>query len=125
MVGELVSDLPDECEPSRLQTVIGPRLIELCFQTAGLWEIAAHGRMGLPWQVHGFSWLRAPESAEQSFYALVTPHPDQGTFDAEVVDADGNRYLQLVGYRTAEVASSIDAEPLKALHDAVSSQTVS
>ncbi|MGA2688375.1 MAG: hypothetical protein ABSE85_09935, partial [Candidatus Korobacteraceae bacterium] len=59
-----------------------------------------------------------------AFYALVTPHPAEGTFDAEVVDAEGNRYLRLGGYRTAQVPSSVDTEPLKALHDAVYGQPV-
>jgi len=125
MVGELAPGLPDECSPADVATIIGPRLIELCFQTAGLWEIAAEGRMGLPWQVGQLSWLRTPEGAEQSFYALVKPDLEKKTFDAEVVDAAGNRYLRLVGYRTAEIASGIDSDPLKALHDAVASQTVS
>ena len=125
MVGEMVSDLPDECTPSERRTLIWPGLIELCFQTAGLWEIAAEGRMGLPWQVLQVNWLSQPESAGHSYYALVTPRPDQGTFDAEVVDSQGNRYLRLVGYRTAEVSSSVDSDPVKALHDAVLSQTVS
>ncbi len=125
MVGELAPGLPDECSPAEVATIIGPRLIELCFQTAGLWEIAAEGRMGLPWQVGEISWLRTPEAAEQSFYAVVKPDLDKKIFDAEVVDAAGNRYLRLLGYRTAEISSGIDSDPLKALHDAVGSQTVS
>ena len=47
------------------------------------------------------SWLRAPQSAEGRLYAVVTPHPEQDSFDAEVVDAAGNRYVRLGGYRTA------------------------
>ena len=125
MVGELMLDLPDECKASDGPTLIGPRLIELCFQTAGLWEMAAQSRMGLPWQVQDVSWLRAPDLTDHhAFYALVTPHPAEGTFDAEVVDAEGNRYLRLGGYRTAQVPSSVDTEPLKALHDAVYGQPV-
>ncbi len=125
MVGELTSNLPDECKPSDPPTLIRPRLIELCFQTAGLWEMAAHDRMGLPRQVDGVSWLRPPDLEGSAFYALVTPHPDLGTFDAEVVDGEGNCYLRLDGYSTAEVPSSVDSAPLKALHDALLSQTVS
>jgi hypothetical protein len=125
MVGELTSNLPDECKPSDPPTLIRPRLIELCFQTAGLWEMATHDRMGLPRQVDGVSWLRPPKLEGSAFYALVTPHPDLGTFDAEVVDGEGNCYLRLYGYSTAEVPSSVDSAPLKALHDALLSQTVS
>jgi acyl transferase domain-containing protein/acyl carrier protein len=126
MVGELMCHLPDECKPSDGPTVIGPRLIELCFQTAGLWEMAAQSRMGLPWQVQEVLWLRAPDLTDhRAFYALVRPHPAGGTFDAEVVDAEGNRYLRLDGYRTAQVPSSVDTEPLQALQDAMSLQPVS
>ncbi|MGA2902787.1 MAG: SDR family NAD(P)-dependent oxidoreductase [Candidatus Korobacteraceae bacterium] len=125
MVGELMLGLPDECKPSERLTLIGPRLIELCFQTAGLWEMAAQSRMGLPWQVHGVSWLRAAELADHhAFYALVTPHPVEGTFDAEVVDAEGNRYLRLDGYRTAQVPSNVDSGPLKALQDVMRPEAV-
>jgi len=125
MVGELMLDLPEECKPSERLTLFGPRLIELCFQTAGLWEMAAQSRMGLPWQVRGVSWLRAPQLADHhAFYALVTPHPAEGTFDAEVVDAEGNRYLRLDGYRTAQVPSNVDSEPLKALHDVMQPEAV-
>ncbi|MFZ0312977.1 MAG: SDR family NAD(P)-dependent oxidoreductase [Candidatus Korobacteraceae bacterium] len=126
IVGELTSHLPDECQASDGPTVIGPRLIELCFQTAGLWEMAAQHRMGLPWQVQDVSWLRAPDLTDHhAYYALVTPHPAEGTFDAEVVDAEGNRYLRLDGYRTAQVPSNVDTEPLQALEDAMSPQPVS
>ena len=51
MIGELASDLPVNHQPSDLPTLMSPRLIELCFQTAGLWEMGAHSRMGLPQQV--------------------------------------------------------------------------
>jgi hypothetical protein len=125
MVGELMPNLPEECEPSDPPTLIKPRLIELCFQTAGLWEVASRERMGLPRQVNELSWLRPPDSEGSTFYALVTPHPDLGTFDADVVDGEGNCYLRLEGYRTTEVPSSADSAPLKALHDALLSQTVS
>jgi ribosomal protein L32E len=53
-------------------------------------------------------------------YALVTPDPDRGSFDAEVLDTKGNRYLQLSGYRTVTVPSVVDAERLKPLQVAMS-----
>ncbi len=125
VVGEFTPDLPDECNPSDRHTLIAPRLIELCFQTAGLWEMAAQHRMGLPLQVQGVLRLQAPDLTDHhAYYALVTPHPAEGTFDAEVVDAEGNRYLRLDGYRTAQVPSSVDTEPLQALQDAMSPQPV-
>jgi NAD(P)-dependent dehydrogenase (short-subunit alcohol dehydrogenase family) len=116
MVGVMAKNLPSNHQPSDRPTVMSPRLIELCFQTAGLWEMSVQNRFGLPQGAHQVSLLRAPELAESQLYAVVTPHPDQEGFDAEVVDSKGNCYVQLIGYSTAAVPNSFDAEPLKALH---------
>ena len=115
IVGELAHDLPENHNPSGLPTLLAPRLIELCFQTAGLWEISNESRMGLPQYVSQVSWLRAPESAKSQLHAVVTPHPGQASFDAEVVDAEGNLYLQVSGYKTVALPESINSELLKAL----------
>ena len=72
-------------------------------------------RMGLPQHIDRVSLLRSPDLAEGRLYAVVTPNQAHGSFDAEVVDAAGNRYVQLSGYRTVAVPNSIDGEPLKAL----------
>ena len=115
IIGEMSPSLPSNHEPATKPTVIGPRLVELCFQTAGLWQIAAQSRMGLPWKVQQLSAPSAPKPNGDKLYAVVTPHPEQGTFDAEVVDAKGIRYLRLDGYRTVELPDNVEAEPLKAL----------
>ena len=115
MIGQMAEDLPSDHDPSTGPTLIAPRLIELCFQTAGLLEISEHNRMGLPLYVHQVSWSRAPELAEGPLFAVVTPDAAGEKFDAEVVDTRGNRYLRLSGYRTVALPDSIDAEPLQAL----------
>ena len=124
MIGELAAGLPGNHAPSNLPTLMAPRLIELCFQTAGIWEISKNSRLGLPLHLHQVSWLRAPQSAEGHLYAVVTPHPEQGTFDAEVVDANGNCYVRLGGYRTVAVPDSLDAERLKPLRSVVSQEAL-
>jgi len=126
MVGLMSKALPANHLPSELPTLIAPRLIELCFQTAGLWEMGTQGRMGLPQHIDYVSslLLPAPEPGATRLYAVVTLHPDHATFDAEVVDAKGNKYLRLNGYRTATVPSGVDAAGLKALQAAMSLQTV-
>ena len=123
MVGLMAEDLPGNHQPSDQPTLMAPRLIELCFQTAGLWELGAQSRFGLPQDVHQVSLLRAPELAEGKLYAVVTPCPEDGTFDAEVVDTKGNRYLYLSGYRTAALPGSVDEETLKALQAILSCET--
>ena len=127
LVGLMAKGLPPNHLPSELATLMAPRLIELCFQTAGVWEMGAQGRMGLPQHIDCVSsspLLLAPEYADARLYAVVTPDPDRGSFDAEVVDAKGNRYLHLSGYRTVAVSSAVDAGRLKALRAAMSLETV-
>jgi len=115
MVGLMAQNLPRNHQPADQPTLMAPRLIELCFQTAGLWELGAQNRFGLPQDVQQVSLLRAPDLAEGKLYALVTPNPEDGSFDAEVVDAKGNRYMYLCGYRTAALPSNVDPKTSKAL----------
>ena len=126
IVGLLAKGLPANHMPSELPTFMAPRLIELCFQTAGVWEMGAQGRMGLPQHIDRVSslLLPAPESADTRLYAVVTSDPARGNFDAEVVDTKGNRYLHLSGYRTVAVPNAVDAERLKALQAAMSLDAV-
>ena len=125
IVGLMAKGLPTNHLPSELPTLMAPRLIELCFQTAGLWEMGTQGRMGLPQHIDRVSSsLGSPESAGTRLYAVVTPDPSRGSFDAEVVDAKGNCYLHVSGYRTVAVPDAVDVDGLKALQAAISLDTV-
>jgi hypothetical protein len=125
IVGLLAKGLPPNHLPSELPTLLAPRLIELCFQTAGIWEMGVQGRMGLPQHIDRVSpLLGAPESDEVLLYAVVRPNEGRGSFDAEVVDMNGNLYLQISGYRTVAVPDAVDAERLKALKAAMSLDAV-
>jgi 3-oxoacyl-(acyl-carrier-protein) synthase/NAD(P)-dependent dehydrogenase (short-subunit alcohol dehydrogenase family) len=121
IIGLMSRSLPANHLPSELPTLMAPRLIELCFQTAGLWEMGVQGRMGLPQHIDRVSTsLGGPESVEARLYAVVIPDSDRGSFDADVVDAGGNRYLQLSGYRTIALPNAVGSEALKALQAAMS-----
>jgi NAD(P)-dependent dehydrogenase (short-subunit alcohol dehydrogenase family) len=124
MIGEMATGLPGNHKPSELPTLMAPRLIELCFQTAGIWEMGTTSRMGLPLHLNEVSWLRSPKSAEGRLYAVVTPHPEQGTFDAEVVDSAGNCYVRVGGYRTVALPDGLDAESLKTMRSVVAPEAV-
>ena len=124
IVGLRARGLHNNHHPADMPTVMAPRLIELCFQTAGLWEMGVQGRMGLPQQVRRVCLLRSPDLAEGHLYAVVTPLPDQGCFDAEVLDTKGNCYLHLSGYRTVAIPDAVDAERLKALQSLMSGEAV-
>jgi hypothetical protein len=118
MVGQMARSLPENHRPSDRPAVFAPRLLELCFQTAGLWEISVERRMGLPRHIDSVSVWRAPEQAEAPLYAVVTPAPE-GKFDVVVVDSGGRRCANLTGYTMTALPETVDAEPLQALHAAV------
>ena len=82
------------------------------------------GRMGLPQRIARLSLFGPAESSTASLYAVVVPHPNEERFDAEIVDAKGNCYLQLTGYHTVEVPNIIDAGKAKALQAAMSLEPV-
>lgn len=102
-VGLMASGLPDNHSPASLPTVMSPRLIELCFQTAGIWEMATKGRFALPLRVESVSALMSvPDQAAGSLSAVVMARDDDA-FDAVVVDEAGNVFLRLVGYHSVEL----------------------
>ncbi len=118
VVGQMARNLPPNHQPAELSTLIAPRLVELCEQTAGLWEIVQQGRMGLPLHIDRVHLVRDPEGVEGPLFAMVTSHPESGSFDAEVVDQSGNRYLEFTGYRTVAFGT-VDRDALKAVEPAL------
>jgi len=125
MIGSMAKNLRNNHHPSELPTSIAPRLIELCFQTAGIWEMGTQSRMGLPQHIDRVaSFLHEPEPSQTPLYAVVTPNTKRGTFDAYVVDKKGNRYVELTGYRTIATPNVINAGQLKALQEVVSLESV-
>ena len=124
VIGLLVKGLPPNHYPLDLDTVVAPRLIELCFQTAGVWELSMRGRMGLPQAVRQISEFRAPNAADGSLYAVVTPDEIRGSFDADVMDERGNCYLRLSGYQTVALPDAVDKENLKTLQAIIAGEAV-
>ena len=123
MIGRFSEKLPNNHHPAELVTVSAPRLIELCFQTAGIWEIGTDHRMGLPLHIDRLVISDGLTESAAPLYALVT-RPDSTSFDAEIVDAQGNRCLRLNGYRTVPFSDAIAAEKLKAIQTAMSLELV-
>jgi NAD(P)-dependent dehydrogenase (short-subunit alcohol dehydrogenase family) len=102
--GRLANDLPADHQPAERHMELAPRLIELCFQTAGVWELGIGGRMALPTHVDHvlrFSGDKRPSR----LWAVVTPR-DGGT-DADVVDETGHVWLRVEGYRTIELPGEL------------------
>jgi NAD(P)-dependent dehydrogenase (short-subunit alcohol dehydrogenase family) len=88
-----------------------PMLIELCFQTAGVFEIGTTGQMRLPRSV-GELKIYPNLVNGCDFYALVKPRTildEEIVFDAWVVDQDGKIYLEIRDYRTVQLPNKLDA----------------
>jgi len=112
VVGLFADPLPPNHVPDA-PTLVAPRLVELAFQTAGVYELGTAGRMGLPLRVERVRPVRPVESGAGRLHAVVTPSPSgDGSFDARVVDADGNVHLVVEGYRTIELPGGVPADRL-------------
>jgi len=119
-VGRLAEHLPAEQEPAETPTLLGPRLEELCFQVAGLWEAGREGRLALPSHVDRLSVLGDVAYGDGAdLVAIARPTPGtSGVFDCEVLDPDGRVLVRLDGYHTVpmpgQVAEDVRA-PLRAV----------
>jgi malonyl CoA-acyl carrier protein transacylase len=97
--------LPPNSRPEDAASLIAPRLIEFCFQTAGIWEMTAQHVMALPMSVESVTTYRQPEQAGR-LYARVQAVEDG--FNAQVIDETGVVYVSLNGYRTVKLPGNID-----------------
>jgi NAD(P)-dependent dehydrogenase (short-subunit alcohol dehydrogenase family)/acyl carrier protein len=107
-IGLMSAQLPPNSDPAAAATLMAPRLIELCFQTAGVWEISQKRVMALPMAIESVTALRQPEAANgQRLYAVVQAVDGGAHFNAHVVDEAGHVYVQLYGYRTVQLPGEV------------------
>ncbi|MBE1495760.1 acyl transferase domain-containing protein/acyl carrier protein [Amycolatopsis lexingtonensis] len=116
-VGLYASDLPADHVPAEEPELVSPRLIELVFQTAGVWDIGRHGRFGLPRHVDRIVLHDAPEPRGR-LEAVVTSEADG--FGGRVLDETGAVLLELSGYRTTELPGALDVERSAPMTEAMS-----
>jgi len=98
-----------------------PVLVELCFQTAGLWEAGKTGVMALPRSIESLT-IYPHQVNGVPIYAEVSPSLEKGslTFNARVLDAKGHLYLEMKNYRTIRLPYTADQDlitPLQVLMD--------
>lgn len=107
-IGLMTADLPPNTTPVDASSVMAPRLIELCFQTAGVWDIRTTGTMALPLGLDSVTAFRQPAEANgRRLYALVTALDGGEAYHALVVDEAGDVYVDLKGYRTVDLPGSV------------------
>jgi NAD(P)-dependent dehydrogenase (short-subunit alcohol dehydrogenase family) len=107
-VGRFSAELPADQPGADRPFVTEPRLLELCFQTAGVMEIGLTGVMALPREVERVVPVR-PVDGSSPLFAVVHPVGDGG-FDCRVVDAEGDVILRLDGYRTVALPGTVPDE---------------
>jgi hypothetical protein len=102
----LPESLPDDRSPIAAPLALAPRLVELCFQTAGLWEAARDDRLALPLGVGSVRVGLDPGEATGPFVAHTEVH--DGHVDALVVDDTGRVVVRLDGYTTVPLTAVPD-----------------
>jgi NAD(P)-dependent dehydrogenase (short-subunit alcohol dehydrogenase family) len=102
-VGVMRHELPPNAADAEATELVAPRLVELCFQTAGMYDLTRRDVFGLPSQLESLRLLR-PGGAAGRLYAEARPR--DGGFDCQVVDGEGNVLVELSGYRTVELPAS-------------------
>jgi malonyl CoA-acyl carrier protein transacylase len=113
IVGTWSDTVPsDRSDPSR-PWLFAPRLIELCFQTAGVYEIGRTGHMGLPAGAASVRVYAVPPSTT-ALRAEVRSSDSSSelTFDAVVRGGDGVIYAELERYRTITLPGSVGENDL-------------
>jgi len=125
VLGKLYRGTPDITSDQQ-ELVSTPVLVELCMQTAGIWEAGTTGALALPSSIGELRLYRLTPNG-QPIYAAVTPVQDtQGNlvFNARVVDAKGRVYLELDNYRTSRLPYAVDEKLLTPLRGLVGEKSV-
>jgi hypothetical protein len=90
-----------------------PRLVELCFQTVGLFEAGADGHLALPLHVDALRLNGSPR--ERAGLAATARRDGHGGFDCAVLDENGTLVLRLDGYRTVPLPDPPPADVIAPL----------
>ncbi len=114
-VAALADPLPDNHAPPALPLVTAPRLIELCFQAAGLWQAGREDRLALPSRVASASSVADSSTATGSLRVVAT-ETTAGEYTCVVVDESGTVFARLDGYQTIALPAPIPDDVAADLH---------
>ncbi len=117
LIGKWRKDLPPVTD-SMTEWATLPMLVELCLQTAGVWEIGKTGVLSLPRSIQRLDVHRTSIPRQSALFAEVEPtQTGDGSmkFDARVVDGKGKVYLELKGYQTEALPYPVEQGLLSTL----------
>ncbi|MBI4928012.1 MAG: SDR family NAD(P)-dependent oxidoreductase, partial [Anaerolineae bacterium] len=111
LLGKLNPNLPNFTSVEQ-NLSMSPVLVELCLQTAGVWEVGHTGTMALPGSIGSLS-VYHNEVNGTPIYAEVTPRMQENQqmiFDARVVDAKGRVYVEMKDYATIQMPYAAETD---------------
>jgi NAD(P)-dependent dehydrogenase (short-subunit alcohol dehydrogenase family)/uncharacterized ubiquitin-like protein YukD len=87
-----------------------PLLVELCLQTAGVWEIGTTGSLALPSRIGSLKLYHVEAPSDQLFAEVKPLNSQDGAlvFDARVIDQAGKVYLELENYSTQSLPYTME-----------------
>lgn len=108
LVGTLAQPLPSMFRKHGTKALTAPRLLELCFQTAGLMEIGSTKKLGLPSSIDEVL-IHAGADDSAVRFAEVGVARENGSlrFEGLVRDAEGKVLMEVKGYRTSALPSTM------------------
>ena len=117
----LTESLAEDRSPADAPLTLAPRLVELCFQAAGLWDAAREDLLALPLSVGRVRVLLDPATATGRLVAHAEAL--DGQVDAVVVDDEGRVVVRLDAYRTIAMPGGIPDDVRECLRAAFGSET--
>jgi hypothetical protein len=107
-VALMANDLPPHTSPADAAEWMAPRLIELCFQTVGVWEMRTKKVMALPFYVGNVTAYSPLTTVGDKRYAVVEAVNGGESFNAWVTDEAGNIFVALRDYRTVQLPGNAE-----------------
>ena len=120
VAARFAADLPAQADSP---TLIGARLVELCFQAAGLWEAGMEGRLALPLHIDAVRLYSVPVEGPDLVATARRADDegdDRGGFDCLVRDGEGAIVLRIEGYRTVPLPDPVPASVRAPIQSALS-----
>ncbi|PKN82763.1 MAG: hypothetical protein CVU46_17880 [Chloroflexi bacterium HGW-Chloroflexi-8] len=109
VLGKLNKQIPPLTGNNNLMLSV-PVLVELCFQTAGIWEIGLDGALSLPRSIGNLRLFENKVNGVPIFAQVKQQHTPEGEryFDARVIDSQGLVYLEIDRYKTASMSYGVE-----------------
>jgi hypothetical protein len=119
-LGKLNQQIPSLTNQATSEISV-PVLVELCLQTAGIWEIGKAETLSLPKSIGTLRLFENKVNGKPIFAEVNPMKAENGDlfFNARVVDGEGQVYLEIDEYRTAQMPYGIEADLLKPIKELV------